>query len=379
MLLVDMKHLLDPAVSLGEFENALADLAEAVLETALDLCHSRLVEAQGRPRLADGRVCPMALLGLGKFGGRELGYASDLELLVVYEGPGKTDAQRHRERRVLRTPGAGPRGDPRGPRGRHLPHRPAPAAARQEGPPGQSPGPACASTTAPAAKPTPSSGRPSSSCAPSPETRPWAARSMAVRDAFVWSGEPWDMAEALRLRERQVTRAGARRPLQREAEPGRARGRGVHRPVPPDPARARPRRAAHPAHPGGALRPGRSSGSSPPRSTTPSARATCSGGGRPTPCAWCADKPRTCSCPTRARRSFGSWRVVSDTRDATGRRPPEPSTPTSTATASPCRRCSTAGSGRRSQSVLSRRRINQNRTPYTSLKQRPISGARSLM
>jgi glutamate-ammonia-ligase adenylyltransferase len=30
-------------------------------------------------------------------------------------------------------------------------------------------------------------------------------RVLAIRDAFVWSGEPWNHAEALRLRERQVT------------------------------------------------------------------------------------------------------------------------------------------------------------------------------
>ena len=57
----------------------------------LGLAYGRLALAHGPPRLSEGRVCPVALLGLGKFGGRELGYASDLELMAVYEGPGTTE------------------------------------------------------------------------------------------------------------------------------------------------------------------------------------------------------------------------------------------------------------------------------------------------
>jgi glutamate-ammonia-ligase adenylyltransferase len=91
VLLIDMKHLLDPAVTLERFSLALTDLAEAVVAEALFLCHARLVDEHGRPLAADGRECPVAVLGLGKFGGREMGYASDIELLVVYEGPGATE------------------------------------------------------------------------------------------------------------------------------------------------------------------------------------------------------------------------------------------------------------------------------------------------
>ena len=38
----------------------------------------------------DGQPCIFALFGLGKLGGRELGYASDLEMLCVYSGQGQT-------------------------------------------------------------------------------------------------------------------------------------------------------------------------------------------------------------------------------------------------------------------------------------------------
>src|SRR2546428_12702603 len=36
----------------------------------------------------------MVVIGLGKLGGRELGYHSDLDLLFLYSGPGETDGAR---------------------------------------------------------------------------------------------------------------------------------------------------------------------------------------------------------------------------------------------------------------------------------------------
>jgi [glutamine synthetase] adenylyltransferase / [glutamine synthetase]-adenylyl-L-tyrosine phosphorylase len=91
VLLIDMKHLMDPELTLEGFSQALTDLAEGVVEQALAMAYSRLVEAHGRPLDAFGRECPVAVLGLGKFGGREMGYASDIELLVVYGGNGHTE------------------------------------------------------------------------------------------------------------------------------------------------------------------------------------------------------------------------------------------------------------------------------------------------
>ena len=42
---------------------------------------------------ANKKPCPFAVLGLGKFGGRELGYASDIEVLFVYGGVGRTSGK----------------------------------------------------------------------------------------------------------------------------------------------------------------------------------------------------------------------------------------------------------------------------------------------
>lgn len=87
---IDMRHLLHHDLPFGVFSAELADLAEAVLAAALALAHATLHERYGTPLLADGRPCAFALFGLGKLGGRELGYASDLEVLCVYSGPGQT-------------------------------------------------------------------------------------------------------------------------------------------------------------------------------------------------------------------------------------------------------------------------------------------------
>jgi glutamate-ammonia-ligase adenylyltransferase len=78
---------------LPEFSAALTELAEVVLDQSVRDCQTKLSHAHGWPLLPDGRPCPFAIFGMGKFGGRELGYASDIEVLFVYGGPGKTDGR----------------------------------------------------------------------------------------------------------------------------------------------------------------------------------------------------------------------------------------------------------------------------------------------
>jgi len=91
MFSIDMRHLTRTRASLADFSSALTDLAEAVVEQAYRLGIEHLTPRFGRPRLEGGTPCPFAICGLGKFGGREMGYASDIELLFVYGGPGRTD------------------------------------------------------------------------------------------------------------------------------------------------------------------------------------------------------------------------------------------------------------------------------------------------
>jgi glutamate-ammonia-ligase adenylyltransferase len=92
MFRIDMKHLLDSNSTLPDFSRALTELADVVLDQTIRDCQTKLSRTHGSP-LLDGKPCPFAVFGMGKFGGRELGYASDIEVLFVYGGAGKTNAR----------------------------------------------------------------------------------------------------------------------------------------------------------------------------------------------------------------------------------------------------------------------------------------------
>jgi len=57
----------------------LSDLADAVLQVTLDLCWALRVHHRSDPRFA--------IVAYGKLGGKELGYASDLDLIFLYDDP----------------------------------------------------------------------------------------------------------------------------------------------------------------------------------------------------------------------------------------------------------------------------------------------------
>jgi [glutamine synthetase] adenylyltransferase / [glutamine synthetase]-adenylyl-L-tyrosine phosphorylase len=203
IFVADVKRLLDPRVCLEDFSATLTELAEAVLGEAFRLGFEPLAAKHGIPRLADGSPCPVSLLGLGKFGGREMGYASDLELVVVYGGPGTTDTS-HIDNgqffdRVAQA----------------LPHI---IESRDEGifhldqrlRPHGNKGPLA--TPFPALKEYYASGT---------DAHPFERQALiklrrvggdeelgraveAFRDSYVWSDAPWDLGSALHLRDRQV-------------------------------------------------------------------------------------------------------------------------------------------------------------------------------
>jgi glutamate-ammonia-ligase adenylyltransferase len=69
----------------------LADVAEAIVTQVARDQWQRRAERFGTPRCAvDGRRDRWAIVGLGKFGGRELNYHSDLDLIFLHEADGKT-------------------------------------------------------------------------------------------------------------------------------------------------------------------------------------------------------------------------------------------------------------------------------------------------
>jgi len=87
---IDVRHLLEPQGVLSRFSNSLSNLAEVLLDRAYVECGTALSAIHGLPRLKNGEPCAFTICGLGKFGGRELGYASDLEVLFIYQGQGVT-------------------------------------------------------------------------------------------------------------------------------------------------------------------------------------------------------------------------------------------------------------------------------------------------
>jgi glutamate-ammonia-ligase adenylyltransferase len=73
---------------------ALGELAEASVGIAWELAVAEARAARGEP-LIDGRPVPALVVGMGKLGGRELDYGSDLDLVVLYDGPRENGPEAH--------------------------------------------------------------------------------------------------------------------------------------------------------------------------------------------------------------------------------------------------------------------------------------------
>lgn len=93
LLRIGTRDLLGLADSFETFD-ALTLLAEAILVRVYEQEYTRLTERWGTPRTVSGAECPFVILGLGKMGGRELNFGSDLDLVFVYGEDGETDGGR---------------------------------------------------------------------------------------------------------------------------------------------------------------------------------------------------------------------------------------------------------------------------------------------
>ena len=84
-------------VKLAPLEETLrttSDLADALVQTTLDWWHKNLVEKNGVPRSREGVEQHMLVLGMGKLGGRELNFSSDIDLIFCFPDSGETDGRR---------------------------------------------------------------------------------------------------------------------------------------------------------------------------------------------------------------------------------------------------------------------------------------------
>jgi glutamate-ammonia-ligase adenylyltransferase len=94
LFLIDLDCILGGTGDPRELAVPLTALAEVTVNTAARLVYEDLTARCGTPRTAGGLPARYAILGLGKFGGAALGYASDIELLFVYSDTGRTDGAR---------------------------------------------------------------------------------------------------------------------------------------------------------------------------------------------------------------------------------------------------------------------------------------------
>jgi [glutamine synthetase] adenylyltransferase / [glutamine synthetase]-adenylyl-L-tyrosine phosphorylase len=69
-------------------------LADAICEAALRAAWRKMIQRRGEPRRADRQRARFVVLALGKLGGQELNYSSDIDLIFVSDDGGKTDGDR---------------------------------------------------------------------------------------------------------------------------------------------------------------------------------------------------------------------------------------------------------------------------------------------
>ena len=83
------------------FSREMTALAEAALAAGWLMALGETAGTFGVPRDPAGRMITACVIGLGKFGGRELSTGSDLDLFVVYGGAGETDGTERVEAHVF--------------------------------------------------------------------------------------------------------------------------------------------------------------------------------------------------------------------------------------------------------------------------------------
>jgi len=80
--------------SLSEATEELSNLADAILDVSYRGIRAELIARHGTPTYTDeagaGHECGMAVIALGKLGGGELNYSSDIDLMFVYAANGTT-------------------------------------------------------------------------------------------------------------------------------------------------------------------------------------------------------------------------------------------------------------------------------------------------
>ncbi len=93
MFRIDMRYILGAYHEFWQFSEELSKLVEIVLRMAYRICFDELTGRYGIPMIDWQHTSRLCVCALGKFGGKELGFASDIELLFVFQGEGKTSGE----------------------------------------------------------------------------------------------------------------------------------------------------------------------------------------------------------------------------------------------------------------------------------------------
>lgn len=80
--------------ALGDVLEELSALADAALLAALDGAREAVAGRHGELRSASGRPIPLTVLAMGKLGGRELNFSSDIDVVFLYPEEGESDGAR---------------------------------------------------------------------------------------------------------------------------------------------------------------------------------------------------------------------------------------------------------------------------------------------
>jgi glutamate-ammonia-ligase adenylyltransferase len=80
--------------TLEESLEELSALADACIRTAVDRAERSMAERHGEPAGEGGEAQRLVVIAMGKLGGRELNFSSDVDLVFVFPSPGQTSGRR---------------------------------------------------------------------------------------------------------------------------------------------------------------------------------------------------------------------------------------------------------------------------------------------
>ncbi len=73
---------------------ALSDTADQLLRAAAGYAERQMLDRYGVVRDVDGEPVPLIILGMGKLGGRELNFSSDIDIIFCYSADGESDGRK---------------------------------------------------------------------------------------------------------------------------------------------------------------------------------------------------------------------------------------------------------------------------------------------